>query len=508
MLSVKCLLWTLAALCIQLKPASGGATSPEVLIKGFRFLMNSRHLPSANNLTSNDLQTNVSLNPIFNATIGINITNSRHCKLLCASDQVCHSYSFCDNEFKNYQHQYQHNHDSSTSCILSRVSLKSEEKLSAFVRFNETPDDRFRQFSLKLPLLNDELQEEEQEIRVERDANCFISSLSLNDELIFEEHKNHSKHDIKYEILVPVIDSDDCARICLERNFRTRNYYNKLVEKKMKNMIAEQTTRRKPDDYTSWLEDNERNKLRKYHCSKTIYFNLSAISEYDQLKETVKIFNNLAKSSSVYDNIEFKPTIRAQAHKTENYCAIQGDQEFYYDQLHLDHNSINLISMKTSLFQALSFYNEMSGFSLRDSPKSNEERLALSELNLPRQNFASLSDILNRFDNNQKLVRADAMECAKICLWDHTTNPSGDDHIWPICRSFDIIIDHDLKRKTSTTHCLLNTISLSDIINQNRLDLIEHQQSNDSDNETVQHRIDRYHYELYEHLVMAEEPGK
>lgn len=352
----------------------------------------------------------------------------RQCSLLCASHFDCQSYSTCGQG--NY-----------IECTLSKASLANEElvaKLLEFRRDATTQDGKDGLISLN---------NQQGKLAVRRDDSCTLTGKSYVD---YFNSIDERLQDFGVSVLLPVVNENQCAQYCAQRNFRAHADNLRRIKQTIDSIGGNGAGVVQSANYL--------------HCESYDYIDL-----IDVIDENVK--QQLVQISRESIQVEMEADEKLNVILKENrgkpiggYCKMsQSSLKSYESPKELS------VPARHNTFKFELFFNRTDGVVLEDTPKSGSLSRVMSELSLGNAPTDSelgqqVLAFIKRGDNNQRPTWDDVETCASLCFRQFFWS------VWPACRSFDMI-----KKQTSEglkITCHLNTVSLAQAQALNRTDLI------------------------------------
>lgn len=357
------------------------------------------------------------------------------CQAVCLADPKCESYSVCVK-------------GAEIVCKLSKVSFKSAAFVGSIFEAAKTTK-RGVEFQVT---------HGDTTVRLVKHLNCAIHNKRQMD---FFKPEPHGVDSTLFSTkLQPVSGLEQCAQICAKRNLAALGAHINQVAGTMSVLGSEviESSSIDPQLLTSIRHFDLNQALLQQVCFKFLYLDKFGLTKTLQSKLR-EYSDKYRKPEDVFvDNDEDQ----------QGYCGIP--MRLNKEQLPMDgiHQSLRFDQYD---FRMDIFFEQQYGLSLRESPKTDKEaetyQMAKGGTSLDAKSINVLRSFLKRGDNSQVKQVGDKSTCALLCIM-QALGP------WPSCKSYDVLVDKN-KEGTSTLYCLLNSITLSQAISQNRLDLINNQ---------------------------------
>lgn len=377
------------------------------------------------------------------------------CHAVCVSDFNCKSFSICVRSLQ-------------TECIISNIRFDMK---SAVKQLNANGSGSSSAYMLNKRVVITLEGQNEQQIELLKHSTCELYNKNYVDLFV-----SNGKYGMGYVSRQPeAVDSiDKCAEECVRQNLM-------ILRKDLDQM-------KRSEELIESVERNE-NLLRQLYREhrevtrdfcKNIYFLKQAA-----LLATSESFQQ-AFSKQVKNLNEFENNLRDD--KIAGYCFLVDSEATLLQDSGSD-NKLNTILLADLTFDVEFFYEKQYGLRLGPSSMTRDELDAIVKLRMQDysqiddENFSSIKSFIARGENIQQTQFMTAKKCASYCFYQKT-------HLWPACKSFDIVME--IYNNYKTVKCILNTVTMRDVVSRNKTELIEHH-SSDSKLENLQQQI--WHYE-------------
>ena len=436
------------------------------------------------------------------------VSDSLHCKLLCSLRPDCKSYSFCRREVSN-------------ECTLSEADLGTKRARWKLEQVSQIEDDRFSRFDIETEEM--EMGEEKggkNGVRVDRDEQCLTETMAFLDlfnatQLPVLVHRSRDYHYMGYHVLFLLNDLEQCASYCTKLNLRAERQHLDIVRANL--MVLKEMHERKavaPNQRGSqplWSASPLMSQ-KKLLCNVFEWAPFEWMSDWLRQKDSQMYVAERVQRSQMWFEGNFAQeaasVVRLLASEGlgatvgGGLCAVTSANIRNTETLgfHFDAAFPERPAQFVHQFETLNLYKEVPRVSLKDSAKSEQLMAAIQvaqskfEL-LVDEETELLVEFLRRGDNNQVIVdNKDALECSAECFIRSAS-------VWPLCKSFDIIVERDLRRKRSKVSCQLNAISLGQARACGRQDLVLEEETQPETGAGLQTGADKhvemFHYEPY-----------
>jgi len=384
------------------------------------------------------------------------------CYSACMADIRCKSYSVCIKYGK-------------VDCILSPLSPGN---VSNFVKESATL------YHTEVDIALDEKRIETVRVQLKKSPFCTIYRKKYSDYFLMSVE---SAKDMTYSDIFFVKNIEECAKWCSLYKFGSvTDYFSQIAT-----ILSDSENTSDQDRGLKQLAYG--NMSTNTLCESILYFDrqelISKAPDFEKklIEAADKLDNRLNELPA---DLKGHFSVPHSGHHGEtdkpNFCAIKSNLN---DALVFT-SSGNHYKITRGEFRASHMYDRIPGVSFKRGRPSPETTQALVNLRTspPEQLDQATVDILVNFikssSNDQKGIYTDTETCARWCSRNRL-------YVFPSCKSFDMITTIS-KTGFRKVECFLNSVSLKEAIENDRIDLVE-----SGSNNTI---VDRRHYELVDNI--------
>lgn len=360
------------------------------------------------------------------------------CRSICLLDYNCHSYSVCLDRQE-------------VKCIISQLSFYSKDLISE-IYFKSVNLREGTKFTVNAS---------PESVNLIKRRNCQLyNRQNLN---LFLETQQLKLTELNGRGMFAMQTIEQCATKCFENNVH-------LLEHGL-NEIDHLHHHEEPQD---WMSIITRHKQKAREICDLIAYLTS-----DELEQ----MSNLARRDSIKKMI----IPSTGPNPSLVYCLIgrraSRDEEAKLALVDNEHSSYLEAYLKEYQFDIRLFYERRPGISLKQSLKTSEQLIAYKKISSNQADATHLEEMkrfLEKHENSQQVSITNEFLCATKCLMQLG-------HLWPACKSFDLVQKVNPNTGELVSHCYLNSVTLQEVKSHQRDDLIELRSSPDE--------RERWHYE-------------